>query len=327
MCDDYLKSFHKLDLLEILENEDSSKHFSINIDFLVLYEHQPDLVVCLLNDPEVCLEAWKRATLMAQMALLKEAHKKSQLKNNVHCRIYNLPFWPDVRRIIFPGNNDAGKFLQISGTVMRLTSPKLLEYQRSYLCVKCKMPSMVKAGYDRKYIIKQPKKCENPEGCSSTNLVHFGELDSENCRDYQEIKIQEQMKKLSIGSMPNSMLVTFEDDLVDSCKPGDNVTICGIVKRRWGEFDKGRKIDIDLVFKANHVQVDNSNSAISASTPEMKEMFNSFWEKYADDPLEGRDFILRSFCPQISDPYPKRDLTYEVCNKASFILENYAKFF
>ncbi|XP_074028985.1 DNA helicase MCM9 isoform X3 [Leptinotarsa decemlineata] len=194
-------------------------------------------------------------------------------------------------------------FVDESGTVMKITTPKLLEYQRSYVCVKCKRPTLVKAEYDRKYIIKQPKKCDNPEVCSGTNLVHFGELDSENCKDYQEIKIQEQVKKLGVSSMPNTIWVTLEDDLVDSCKPGDNVTICGIVKRRWGEFDKGRKIDIDLVFKANHVQIDNSNSAISASTPEVKEMFKSFWEKYADNSLEGRDSILKSFCPQIYGLY------------------------
>lgn len=36
---------------------------------------------------------------------------------------------------------------------------------------------------------------------------------------------QEQISKLEMGSMPKSMLVTLEDDLVDSCKPGDDVFI------------------------------------------------------------------------------------------------------
>jgi len=29
------------------------------------------------------------------------------------------------------------------------------------------------------------------------------------------------------------MWVVLEDDLVDSCKAGDDVTICGVVMRRW----------------------------------------------------------------------------------------------
>lgn len=45
------------------------------------------------------------------------------------------------------------------------------------------------------------------------------------CRNYQEIKIQEQVQRLSVGSIPRSMWVILEDDLVDCCKAGDDVTI------------------------------------------------------------------------------------------------------
>ncbi|KAJ8946610.1 hypothetical protein NQ318_007211 [Aromia moschata] len=299
MYNDYLLNFHKTDIIKILEDEDTTKYFSININFIVLYEHHPDLVVDLLKEPEKCLEEWDRIAVKTQMVLLKEANDSSQLKNNVHCRMYQLPVSPDFRRTVFPGNDDAGKFIQVSGTVMRISAVKLLEHQRNYVCVTCKFSMMVKADYDRKYMIKQPKKCLNPEGCSSTNLVTFGELDSDNCKDYQEIKIQEQVKKLGVGCIPSTMWVTLEDDLVDICKPGDNVTICGIVKRRWGEFCKGNKIDIDIVLKANNVQVDNNISPAAAALPEVRQMFNSFWEKYSGNPLAGRDLILKSFCPPV----------------------------
>lgn len=41
------------------------------------------------------------------------------------------------------------------------------------------------------------------------------------------------MQKLAVGTIPRSMWVVLEDDLVDSCKAGDDVTICGVVMRRW----------------------------------------------------------------------------------------------
>ena len=86
----------------------------------------------------------------------------------------------------------------------------------------------------------------------------------ENCRDIQEIKIQEQVNKLAVGNIsaawnagagdllwrawpkgwapirptvrldrpmhiPRSIPVVLEDDLVDRCKAGDDVTItCGL---------------------------------------------------------------------------------------------------
>ena len=53
------------------------------------------------------------------------------------------------------------------------------------------------------------------------------------CRDYQELKIQEQVQKLAVGTIPRFMWVVLEDDLVDMCKAGDDVTVCGVVMRRW----------------------------------------------------------------------------------------------
>ena len=44
-------------------------------------------------------------------------------------------------------------------------------------------------------------------------------------RDYQEIKVQEQLDLFSLGTVPKSVKVILENDLVDCCKPGDDVTI------------------------------------------------------------------------------------------------------
>lgn len=107
-----------------------------------------------------------------------------------------------------------------TGTVMRSSESKLLKYEHTYICVKCKSPITVAAEYERKYMITKPKVCF--EHCSGKIFTH---VDDDKCKDYQEIKIQEQIKEYGVCSIPNTMLVTLEDDLVDICKPGDNVTI------------------------------------------------------------------------------------------------------
>ncbi|XP_063908869.1 DNA helicase MCM9-like isoform X2 [Zophobas morio] len=184
-----------------------------------------------------------------------------------------------------------------------MTAVKMLEYQRQYICTKCKYVMMVMAEFEMKNIITPPKKCGNPEECKGTNIVSMGELNAEFCKDYQEIRMQETVSKLDVGSMPTSMWVTLEDDLVDSCKPGDNITVCGLVKRRQNHFYVGKKMEIELVIKANHVQVNNNNASALSLTPELKDMFQAFWKTYADMPLAARDIILKSICPQLFGLY------------------------
>lgn len=116
--------------------------------------------------------------------------------------------------------------------------------------------------------------------------------------------------------MPSFMWVTLEDDLVDACKPGDDVTIwynnfihctyysklvyfSGIVKRRWGPLIPGKRIEVELVLRANHIQVNNGQSLPSLIIPEVRDQFVNFWEKYKTCPLKGRDLILKSFCPKV----------------------------
>ncbi len=38
------------------------------------------------------------------------------------------------------------------------------------------------------------------------------------CRDYQEVKIQEQVQKLTMGSIPRAILCILQDDLVDQLR-------------------------------------------------------------------------------------------------------------
>ncbi|GFQ73709.1 DNA helicase MCM9, partial [Trichonephila clavata] len=108
------------------------------------------------------------------------------------------------------------------------------------------------------------------------------------CKDYCEIKIQQQFNTLTVGSVPRSMWVILEDDLVDSCHPGNDVNISGILIQRWKPLSRGNFINIDLVLYAHNVEAHE---------------FGKFWLENQSDPLKGRDFILSSICPQVFGLY------------------------
>ncbi len=47
-----------------------------------------------------------------------------------------------------------------------------------------------------------------------------------------------QTDHLALGAIPRSIWITLEDDLINSCKPGDDVVVNGIVKTRWHQLGR-----------------------------------------------------------------------------------------
>ncbi|CAG5046497.1 unnamed protein product [Parnassius apollo] len=306
---EYLIEFHLLDCINILSELDNLGYFNIKIDFIKLFETYPDVGDKVLCNPVKYLPACNKDIIKAQQNILEKQEYKSvlskltysSLKRNVHARFFGLPVCPELHRTIFPKNMDMGCFLKVSGTVVRVTQTKMLEYQRKYVCMKCKYENCVEADFENRYILKAPSKCGNMEiRCRCSTFTQINMVSREHCRDYQEIKIQEQVNKLSIGTIPGSMWVVLEDDLVDCCKPGDDVIICGTVRRRWRPSVQNKRSEVELVMQANYVEVSNAKrSEVIATAPDIKDCFNEYWCKFEACPLKGRDQILSSVCPQV----------------------------
>ena len=126
-----------------------------------------------------------------------------------------------------PQCKDFGKLIFFRGTVIRTSSVKTVENKRFFQCIKCQKVVPVVAERELFYQITKPAFCPT-ESCANSKFLSFeNKLDDprEYRIDYQEIRVQEQISKLSIGTIPQSIMVILEEDLVDSCKPGDDVWI------------------------------------------------------------------------------------------------------
>ncbi|KAK9531018.1 hypothetical protein VZT92_010472 [Zoarces viviparus] len=222
------------------------------------------------------------------------------MRHTLHARITGLPVCPELTRDTIPRSRDVGHFLSVTGTVIRTSAAKVLEYERDYMCAKCRHVFTVQADFDQFYIFVPPVACPNPDGCNSLKFSCLaGGCQPAACRDFQEIKIQEQVQRLSVGSIPRAMLVVLEDDLVDSCKSGDDVTVYGVMYQRWKPFYDGTRCDLELVLKANNIEVNNQQAAAALLMKDVQKEFEDFWNIYKYDPIAGRNQILLSLCPQV----------------------------
>ncbi|XP_023231500.1 DNA helicase MCM9-like [Centruroides sculpturatus] len=226
------------------------------------------------------------------------------LKPNIHVRLSEFPACAEIYRSILPKCADIGKFVIITGTVIRSTSVKMLEYQKEYMCNKCKYSFTIDADIKQYYSMPKPTKCPNPEDCSSVKFTSIeNDMNPNWVRDYQEIKVQEQIRNLVVGTMPKSMWVILENDLVDICQPGHDVQVSGIVLQRWKPLTVDIQCDIELVLYANYIEVKNSQSSSTVDLDEMMEEFKLFWKNHSSCPIVGRNFILSSLCPQVFGLY------------------------
>ncbi|XP_053829056.1 DNA helicase MCM9 isoform X1 [Vidua macroura] len=303
----YVLEHHRDEILGILREADDQAHYPVVVDALTLFETNMEIGEYFNAFPSEVLPIFDSALRRAALAALQDSADPAQLslKQNLHARVSGLPVCPELTREHIPKSKDVGHFLSVTGTVIRTSSVKVLEFERSYICNKCKQVFVVKADFEQYYAFCRPAACLNEEGCNSTKFTCLSGTTSSPtcCRDYQEIKIQEQVQRLSVGSIPRCMVVVLEDDLVDSCKSGDDITVYGVVMQRWKPFHEGARCDLELVLKANYVKVNNEQLAGVVIDEEVRKEFEDFWKRHKNDPLAGRNEILASLCPQVFGLY------------------------
>ncbi|NXP17269.1 MCM9 helicase, partial [Scytalopus superciliaris] len=306
----YVLEHHRDRILAILREADDEAHYPVVVDALTLFEANMEIGEYFSAFPREVLPVWDSALRRAALAALRDSDPGPgpaplRLKHNLHARVSGLPVCPELTREHIPKTKDVGHFLSVTGTVIRTSSVKVLEFERSYICNKCKHVFAVKADFEQYYAFCRPSACLNEEGCNSIKFTCLSGTASSPtcCKDYQEIKIQEQVQRLSVGSIPRCMVVVLEDDLVDSCKSGDDITVYGVVMQRWKPFHEGSRCDLEIVLKANYVKVNNEQLAGVVIDEEVRKEFEDFWESHKNDPLAGRNEILASLCPQVFGLY------------------------
>lgn len=148
-------------------------------------------------------------------------------ENRLWPRVYGFSPITPLRSL---RGNSVGKFVAIRGTVVRVSNIRQQVVCMNFECSKC-AEQQTRTFTDYKY--SAPVKCV-ADRCRSRSfnpLRHTAET-----VDWQKIRVQENqersddMSTREEGRMPRTIDAELFADLIDTCIPGDVVTVCGIVR-------------------------------------------------------------------------------------------------
>ncbi|KAJ3343097.1 DNA helicase mcm9 [Entophlyctis luteolus] len=312
-----LVEMHRDALVATLLAHDASIHYSLELDLCLYMEVNAVVCNCILQKPVETLAILDKSFVLAQFHVRDTSDVRDQkhmsVKTNAHVRCIRLPQIRNLQFQRIPRSGHVGKLINFVGTVIRTGMVKMVESRKLFECATCRGRFHLPVERELGYQVTRPVRCDAGVIGDNGVLVRTKDCDGRKfreipvdagsnlseCRDYQEIKVQEQVTKLELGTIPRSIIVLLEDDLADSCKPGDDVSIVGVVTRRWLHLQSGERANIEIVIAANHVHVHNEQRSNLLLTDELKSDFHKFWSEYKDREIDGRNFIVSSFNPNI----------------------------
>ncbi|KAH6765243.1 Minichromosome maintenance family protein [Perilla frutescens var. frutescens] len=113
-------------------------------------------------------------------------------------------------------------------------------------------------------------------------------------KDHQSLSMQEVPENSAPGQLPRTVDIIVEDDLVDSCKPGDRVAVVGIYKALPGSSKGSVNGVFRTVLIANNVSLLNKMSHnLQYSSDDMKNIRNISNRK------DAFDLLAKSLAPSI----------------------------
>lgn len=68
---------------------------------------------------------------------------------------------------------------------------------------------------------------------------------------------------------------------------GDDVTVYGVMCQRWKPFYDGTACNVELVLKANNIEVNNQQAGAALIMKDVHKEFEDFWNTYKHDRIAG----------------------------------------
>ena len=192
---------------------------SFTVDFEDLFGFDQKLAEMMLEKPDTYLEHANNAAY-AQLGI--EDREYAEKMEKITVRIANLLGREQLRKL---GSKQMGKLVMIEAIVVRATPVRPMVMQAAFKCKRCGTVSRVEQSGQ---FLKAPTVCTSPD-CGKDGPFEFMQDDSLFI-DSQDLRLQERPEDLPPGQLPRTLAVKLiGSEVVDVARPGDHVSIVGIV--------------------------------------------------------------------------------------------------
>ncbi|KAK7241050.1 DNA replication licensing factor [Aureococcus anophagefferens] len=285
----------------LVARDDAAGVVGFDVDCVDVVAHDAELLACTLRHPKVMVPVLDDALAEAQDRLLASASAAGRddwRPRRAKARLRCVPPLPEhwKANVSSLRASDVGKLVQVCGTVVRAGAVKIIESCRTYQCgaASCGATFAVYADREQGNLLEKPTRCPGANGCGGCSSRRFVEVGRENA-DYQEVRLQEHVEQLAVGScvgsIPRAVTVVLEHDLADSVQAGDRVSVVGWLERKWKPCYRDVRCDVEVVLVANGVRVGAASTAGAARvTAEDRAAFRALW---ADATARGRPLAAR----------------------------------
>ncbi|NWI94511.1 MCM2 factor, partial [Pitta sordida] len=228
----------------------------VNYEDLAAQEH-----VLAYFLPEAPAEMLKIFDEAAKEVVLAMYPKYDRIAQEIHVRISHLPLVEELRSL---RQLHLNQLIRTSGVVTSCTGVLPQLSMVKYNCSKC---SFILGPF-----FQSQNQEVKPGSCPECQSLGPFEINMEETvyQNYQRIKIQESPGKVAAGRLPRSKDAILLADLVDSCKPGDEIELTGIYHNNYdGSLNTANGFPVfATVILANHIAKKDNKLAIGELTDE-----------------------------------------------------------
>jgi replicative DNA helicase Mcm len=254
----------------------------VEFEDILTFDHR--LADQLLEKPD---EYLKHADNAAQNQLAIEAPEYAE-KQKITVRVVRLLEPTPLRKL---GAAHIGKLVMIEGIVVRSTPVRPMVMRAAFKCRGCGNITYVDQTGP---FLKAPFACSDPS-CRRKGPFDFVQEES-TFIDSQDLRVQERPEDLPPGQLPRTLHVKLVgSEIVDVARPGDHVSVVGIVRAAAPTMPKvGKLRTFVLHLDTNSIEVLGKEPEATLPSPEEEKQILEL----AKDPWIHRK-IINSIAPSI----------------------------